>query len=142
MLGEDLSPGSTRILFVVLGAILIFAGFRAVRESVGIVRHDSVASGFVSRLNAGGSHPQIQFRTGSGEIVSYPQGGMVFGYRKGEAVKVLYDPREPSAGPIVKAFWPLWGGALECGLFGTASLFYGATRLFAKFPVGLYWRGR
>lgn len=141
MYGDELSSGSARIVFTVLGLIFIFLGVHDAIDSFHVINRDSVASGFVVRLNAGGSHPQIQFRTRMGQIVSYPQGGFVFDYRKGDKVKVLYNPGDPSGNPVVKAFWILWGDVLQYISIGALILVY-AVIGFKRFPVRLYWRGR
>lgn len=87
------------------------------------VQAASRAPGVVSRLNAGGSHPEIRFPAASGEVVDYPQGGMIGGYHLGDRVSVLYDPRRPSDGPCVDAPGALW---LNTGmLFGLGAVFTG-----------------
>ena len=60
------------------------------------------APGEVVALNAGGSHPQIRFEGSTGEAISYPQGGLIWGYREGMQVEVLYDPADPRRTPVVK----------------------------------------
>lgn len=73
-------------------------------------------------MNAGGSHPQIDFTSVSGERISYPQGGFIFGYQVGEPVRVLYEAGRPAASAIVDDAGALWGNsAFLCGfgaLFG------------------------
>ena len=66
------------------------------------------APGVVTRLNAGGSHPEISFTAKSGEVVDYPQGGMIWGYRPGRHVFVLYNPRNPSDSPCLDTIPALW----------------------------------
>lgn len=48
------------------------------------------APGVVTRLNAGGFHPEIRFTAGLGQIVNSPQGGMIKRYRVGEWVSLLH----------------------------------------------------
>ncbi len=64
--------------------------------------------GQVERLNAGGSHPQVAFTTATGQRISYPQGGMIFGYEPGQPVRVLYDPARLRLEPVLDTFGALW----------------------------------
>ncbi|MFP3552104.1 DUF3592 domain-containing protein [Paraburkholderia sp. SIMBA_049] len=66
------------------------------------------APGRVVALNAGGSHPEIEYINKKGERVSYPQGGWIGGYKMGDRVTVLY--LEHSSNPLatidrVGAIW-------------------------------------
>jgi len=106
--------------------LLVGAGF------AGLERHRFVeaaerAQAVVPRLNAGGSHPQIEFTTASGQKVSYALGGLIFGYRPGDRVEVLYLPAEPRKACIdafgAKWFWPLMLAGL--GVFFTGLAWFG-----------------
>src|SRR5262249_35098816 len=66
------------------------------------------AEGVVVRLNAGGSHPQIDFTAASGAKISYPQGGLIFGYRPGQKVRVLYNPNNPGKTACIDTTGALW----------------------------------
>jgi Protein of unknown function (DUF3592) len=66
------------------------------------------ADGVVIKLNAGGSHPQIQFTTADNKVIEYPQGGLISGYKIGDKVRVLYDKNNPSRAEI-DSFGALWG---------------------------------
>lgn len=85
------------------------------------------APGVVTQLNAGGSHPEIQFTAASGQVVRYPQGGMISGYRPGEKVSVLYHPSRPNDGPSLDTFGALWG--MWIMLFVMGAVFVGAGSL-------------
>jgi Protein of unknown function (DUF3592) len=68
--------------------------------------------GQVVALNAGGSHPQIEFVTKEGERVSYPQGGWIGGFRVGDHVTVLYLEKSPRKTASIDRtgaiwFWPI-----------------------------------
>jgi hypothetical protein len=92
-----------------LVGIALLAG--AVWSSVMIgyfLAHAKTAQGVVVGLNAGGSHPQIEFITAEGQKVSFPQGGLIFGYRVGERVKVKYIPADPVTSVSLDAFGALW----------------------------------
>ena len=97
-------------------------------------------SGTVTRLNAGGSHPEIAFRTQNGSIISYPQGGMIAGFRVGQAVQVLYDAVDPSGTARVRSFGSLWGTSLMLATCGAALLALGLASL--GLPIGFYLKGR
>jgi len=97
-----------KTLFVLGGVVVLCVaagiGFATQRFTSRAARADGV----VARLNAGGSHPQIEFTTASGTRVSYPQGGFVFGYRVGQTVQVLYDPDDPDHTARVGTVGALW----------------------------------
>ncbi len=122
------------------GAALALAGaataFRASRFIAGAV----VADGAVTRLNAGGSHPQIAFRTRDGATVSYPQGGMIAGFRVGQAVRVYYDPADPSGSAMVRSFGSVWGSSLALAICGAGLLAAGLASI--RLPVGFHLGGR
>lgn len=77
------------------------------------------AAGEVVRLNAGGAHPEVRFTTATGQVVEYPQGGMIWGYRKGDHVEVLYDPQAPTDAPVLNTTGALWGFHTMTFLMGT-----------------------
>ncbi|TBV07584.1 hypothetical protein DNK34_07675 [Pseudomonas dryadis] len=72
------SPSSNRLkasLFIFVGAVLlIIAAFQGVSR-LQFIKIASTTEGRVSALNAGGSHPQIDFIDQRGEAISYAQGG-------------------------------------------------------------------
>jgi hypothetical protein len=74
------------VIFSFIGACLLIAGLFIGLAKLGFINASSTARGTVVRLNAGGSHPEIRFTTASGEVVDYPQGGLIFGYRVGVRV--------------------------------------------------------
>lgn len=82
-------------------------------------------------LNAGGSHPQIRFVTADGTAVSYPQGGLIFGYRPGDRVQVLFHPADPAGTATLDAVGSLWFTALLLGGLGVLCLAAGATAWLA-----------
>ena len=67
------------------------------------------APGVVVKLNHGGAHPQIRFTTAAGEVIEYAQGGMIWGYRVGDRVEVLYEPEQPNRDPVIHTAGALWG---------------------------------
>ncbi len=97
-------------LFAVVGLGLIIGVIAWCVSTAHFVRSAARAPGVVTRLNAGGTHPEIQFTAASGKVVDYPQGGMIWGYHTGERVRVLYDPRCPSDSPSLDTLPALWLG--------------------------------
>jgi len=115
------------IVFLMVGAGLLVA---AVVNGVAIRGFISrAASGVVSHLNAGGSHPEIEFTTASGEKISYPQGGLIFGYRPGQPVRVLYGQENPRGTARVDAFGALWFTPLMLLGLGLALIIGGVASL-------------
>lgn len=102
--------------FSLIGLLLIAGSIYGVRSTLRFL-HDSVAAdGVVVRLNAGGSHVQIEFTTLAGEKISYAQNGMIFGYEKGDKVRVLY--KAPAGYRCVDSFGALWGDSILPGAMG------------------------
>lgn len=75
--------------------------------------HAVTAQGRVVALNAGGSHPQIEFTNNRGEPISYPQGGWIGGYKVGDQVTVLYLPNSPNPRPTVDRFGAVWAWSIN-----------------------------
>ena len=114
---------SSRIGKILLGLLfaLIGVGLLGITVDLTLDRREflaraQIANGIVSHLNAGGSHPEIAFTTGSGEKISYPQGGFIFGYQQDQTVRVYYLPEQPANSAIVDDSAALWGtpGVLGC----------------------------
>jgi hypothetical protein len=124
---------------LVLIAGAAFQGYQTNR----FVQDASVSAGKVTRLLAGGSHPEIAFETGSGETVEYPQGGLIFGFSQGDPVQVLYEPGDAKGTATIRSFGALWGEAGLLAFLGLAVLVWGASLLFISAPpVGSFVRGR
>ncbi len=101
------------------------------------------ATGHVISLNAGGSHPQIGFKTATGNAISYPQGGWVMGYKPGDAVTVLYSPENPAQTANVQTFGALWGDSALYLVLGLVFLAAGISLILVKRPViGVFLSGR
>jgi hypothetical protein len=119
------------IVLSIIGMGLILAAIvtgLATREFLGRAAR---APGVVSRLNAGGSHPEIEFTLPSGETVSYPQGGFIFGYKPGQRVQVLYAPEDPGRTAPVEAFGALWFVPVLLSVLGLALLVGGVPGIVA-----------
>ncbi len=95
-------------VFAVVGLGLILGVCAWCVSNEHFIRTAARAPGIVTKLNAGGSHPEISFTAASGEVVDYPQGGMILGYHAGQHVTVLYNPRDPSGSPCLDTIPALW----------------------------------
>ncbi len=112
------------IAMLTIGALISLG---AVASAIGVlrfVRESSVADGRVASLNAGGSHPEIEF-TANGQKLSYPQGGWVGGYKPGDAVRVRYRPEAPRVTATVDRFGALWFWPILLALLGLGGLWAG-----------------
>ena len=129
-----------RMMVVLGGAILLIAGTISAVRMRRLVAGATQEMGTVVRLNAGGSHPEVAFRTVDGTIVSYPQGGMIVGCHVGQAVQVLYDHADPSGSARAHSFGSLWGDSVALAVCGAGLLAFGLAS-FAG-PVVFHFRGR
>ncbi len=102
-------PGRLRVALLLLGLALLALAAWSASGTVAFAARAQAAVGTVSRLDAGGSHPHIEFRTGAGSVVSYAQGGMIAGFRPGQSVRVLYDAADPAGSARVATVGGLWG---------------------------------
>ncbi|MET3674596.1 MULTISPECIES: DUF3592 domain-containing protein [unclassified Pseudomonas] len=105
------------LVFIPLGLCLLSLTLWLVEDRLGFVAQAQRAQGNVSALNAGGSHPQIDFTDTTGNVISYPESGLIFGYAVGDQVGVLYRPEAPTATAIIDDRGALWGASLLAGLF-------------------------
>ncbi len=104
------------LLFALIGIGLLGIAVNLTLERREFLVHAQTADGIVSHLNAGGSHPEIAFTTSSGEKISYPQSGFIFGYRQDQPVRVYYLPEQPASSAVVDSPAALWAtpGVLGC----------------------------
>ncbi|WP_248802838.1 DUF3592 domain-containing protein [Pseudomonas sp. MWU13-2100] len=105
------------LIFIPLGLCLLYLTLWLVEDRLGFLALAQRAEGHVSALNAGGSHPQIDFTDATGKAVSYPESGFIFGYAVGDSVTVLYRADAPSSTAIIEDHGALWGASLLAGLF-------------------------
>jgi hypothetical protein len=97
-----------RIVAVSIAVVLLTAGVWRAFVVRDFVRHASVADGQVYAVPHGGSHPAVRFQVPAGELVEYPQGGMIFGYHIGDRVKVLFSPEAPRETACIDSAGALW----------------------------------
>jgi Protein of unknown function (DUF3592) len=115
-----------RVLFVGAGIVLIGGSIAALAGVYRFTQAAVVVPGVVTKLNAGGSHPQIKFTTQAGETIDYAQNGLIFGYQPGDRVQVMYEPSEPRSA-MVDTFGAKWGFPLMMLVMG--GVFLGVSRL-------------
>ncbi len=119
------------LVFTLVGVGLMAGDLYWAAATRRFVAHAASAPGSVVRLNAGGAHPEVRFTTTAGKVIEYPQGGMIWGYRVGDKVEVLYDPQDP-ADPVINTVGALWGFTLMNFLMG--AVFVGAAALLWRSP--------
>ncbi len=124
------------IVFLVIGAGMLIAAVVTGTAIHGFIGRAASAPGEVSRLNAGGSHPEIVFTAASGEKISYPQGGLIFGYRPGQKVRVLYSQEDPRGTARLDALGALWFTPLMLFGLGLALIIGGAALLVSAIHGG------
>ena len=120
------------VVFTIAG-LCVMTG--AVFEGVStrrFLKQAASAPGEVTQLRAGGSHPEVRFTTAKGEVVEYPQNGMISGYRVGDKVEVLYDPQNPALDPVIKSWGALWGFCVMT--FGMGAVFVGVAQIIWRYP--------
>ncbi|WP_301151571.1 DUF3592 domain-containing protein [Metapseudomonas otitidis] len=121
-------------LFALLGLALLAAMAINASSRMSFLQSALIADGAVVALNAGGSHPEIAFTDSTGARVSYPQGGLIFGYQVGQPVKVHYQANDPTGSAVVDDFGALWGTAALLGVLGAVFTATGLMTLFGRRP--------
>ncbi|WP_033046277.1 MULTISPECIES: DUF3592 domain-containing protein [Pseudomonas] len=116
------------VLFALIGIGLLGIALNLTLDRRDFLTHAQTADGSVSHLNAGGSHPEIAFTTGTGENISYPQGGLIFGYQQGQSVRVHYLPEQPAGTAVVDDAGALWGPSGLLGCLGLLFTFAGLAK--------------
>lgn len=110
------------LIFGLVGAILLaIAGYMTFARYE-FLSQAQQAPGVVKALNAGGSHPEIEFTSADNHVISYPQGGMIFGYEVGQPVQVLYRRENPQATAVIQDRGALWGTQVLLGFMGLVFL--------------------
>ncbi|AOJ61727.1 hypothetical protein WJ32_04125 [Burkholderia ubonensis] len=105
------------VVFLVIAAFTAWSTWDFLRTAIAV-------PGAVVSLNAGGSHPQVEFVTRTGERISYPQGGMIYGTKVGDKVTVLYQPEAPSRTATINRFGAVWNWTLMAFIFGVGFIFF------------------
>ena len=83
------------IFFLVVGLLLLGIAIITTVSTARFVGGSVIADGRVVELNAGGSHPEIEFLTRNGTAIGFPQGGWIGSYAVGDKVRVRYDEANP-----------------------------------------------
>ena len=103
--------GLIGIALLAIAVYMIFARYEFLSQA-------QRAPGVVKALNAGGSHPEIEFTSADNHVIFYPQGGMIFGYKVGQPVQVLYRTENPQATAVIQDKGALWGSPILLGFMG------------------------
>ena len=96
-------------VFTLVGVALLISAVGWAVSTRRFVARAATTPGVVIRLNAGGSHPEVRFTSAAGHVIEYPQGGMIWGYRVGDTVEVLYKPDNPTGSAVINRPGALWG---------------------------------
>ena len=110
------------VIFLVIAAVIGWS-------TRGFLQTAIAVPGEVVSLNAGGSHPQIEFVTKTGERVSYPQGGMIYGTKVGDKVTVLYLSEAPARTATIDRFGAVWNRTLMAAILGVGFIVFAAMNL-------------
>lgn len=106
-----------RVLFGTVGVLIVVGSVIWAISGWQFISRAETARGTVVKLNAGGSHPEIKFTIRDGHEISYPQGGLIFGYQVGDEVSVLYDAENPRNCQL-DTFGALWGFTILTAIMG------------------------
>ncbi|MGI4796212.1 MAG: DUF3592 domain-containing protein [Janthinobacterium lividum] len=109
-----------RIAFALGGAGLLVAAYLLASSIMSFRTGATRAEGTVTALSAGGSHPVIRFTTADGSAFSFSSNGLIFGYRAGDRVAVLYDKAAPQRSAALDAVGSLYFFPLMLGLIGAS----------------------
>ena len=123
------------IFFLVVGLFLLGVAIITTVSTARFVRNSVAADGRVVELNAGGSHPEIAFTTRDGRAISYPQGGLIWGYAVGDKVRVRYDEANPEMSPSLDRLGALYFFPIFLCLLGGFYTLFGATAVLASRKV-------
>ena len=93
-----------------LSLLFLIIGLMGLSDAFAFRRTAARADGVVYETVHGGSHPMIRFDLPSGEAITYPQNGLIGGYRVGDRVQVLYDPLNPRSSACVNTLGGILGG--------------------------------
>jgi hypothetical protein len=104
----------------VIGICFLIAAALSAQSTRDFLRASILVPGQVVKLNAGGSHPQVEFVTKAGEHISTPQGGMIFGMQVGQAVEVRYLADNPVPTATLNKFGTIWGLTVFLAAMGVA----------------------
>jgi hypothetical protein len=120
------------VIFLAIGGILLSISAVTASSTRDFLKEAVVADGVVTALVAGPSHPDIQFRTVTGETITYSQGGWIGGYKEGQRVRIFYLPEDPHGSACVDDPGALWFVSGGTGLLGVAQLLGGLFALLRR----------
>ncbi len=78
--------------------------------------------GVITASSAGGSHPVIHVTTADGASFDFGANGLIFFYRPGDKVAVLYDWSAPRRSATLAAVGSLWSLPIMLSVLGLAFL--------------------
>ena len=120
-------------VFLVAGLLLVGGTLCWAWSTRAFVAAAHRAPGRVVKFNAGSAHLQVEFAA-DGHSYSYPQNGLIAGYKVGDRVTVLYEPRYPQQTAVIDGFGAIWGFAILMWLMGLVFTGSGWAMLRSKTP--------
>ncbi|HIE5582451.1 TPA: DUF3592 domain-containing protein [Pseudomonas aeruginosa] len=108
------------LLFGISVIVLIYS----IVGKLNFISKAEVAHGVIEELTAGSSHLEISFKSKSGQIYTFNQGGAIFGYQKGMQVEVYYLPEDPSISAELNDIGAIWFSSGLATLFSVTLLGY------------------
>jgi hypothetical protein len=132
-----------KVLIFSLAWIACFIGFiTSVVHTRNFLDSAVAVPGRVVALNAGGSHPQIEFINKRGELNSYPQGGWIAGYKVGDKVTVLYLVESPTLVATIDRVGAIWSLTIFLGAMVIGFPLIGLSIILCRKLSGREERGR
>lgn len=114
------------LVFMGIGLLLLAFCIHTAMATRSFIRTATRAEGTVTRLIAGGSHPEIEFSTAENQKISYSQGGLIFGFRPGDRVNVMFDAANPLGTATIDTVGALWFTTLISSALGAMCFIAGA----------------
>lgn len=123
---------SRALFFCIAGLALLGGALAATLATRRLVAQSVVADARVTKLNAGGSHPEIGYTTADGRPRSFAQGGFIFGYKVGDPARVRYRAASPETSATLDSFGSLYFGPMLLALIGGGFLIGGLVNLLVQ----------
>ena len=100
------TPAFISALVVAIGLGLLFVSVSSGRSAYQLIADGSSAQGVVTKVN--GAHLTVEFKSTNGDAFRYLQSGLIWGYRVGDRVQVLYTSSDPRGTACISAAGALW----------------------------------
>ncbi|RQB32248.1 DUF3592 domain-containing protein [Pseudomonas aeruginosa] len=115
-----------------LGIIFFFTSAYFATSKVRFLSSAEESIGVVTNLTAGGSHPEIEFSSKTGQSYTTNQGGFIFGYKEGMQVKVYYLPEDPGISAVIDDIGAIWYTPAFFAIFSVVLFGYGTLEIIRR----------